>query len=82
MISRTLSGVWTTADGQIRLELRPDGRFDESHDGQPAVFTGRYVLDGEHLHLFEESGGVAFGRLVDGRLSIGAGAPTLAATTH
>jgi len=66
-----VSGVWTSPDGGISLELRPDGRFIETRDKPFNLFTGVYVLMGQTLKLFEDSGAVATGKLADGRLSIG-----------
>ena len=66
-----VSGVWTSPDGGISLELRPNGRFVETRAKPFNLFTGVYVLMGETLKLFEDSGAVATGTLADGRLSIG-----------
>ena len=66
-----VSGVWTSPDGGISLELRPNGRFVETRARPFNLFTGVYVLMGETLKLFEDSGAVATGTLSDGRLSIG-----------
>jgi hypothetical protein len=66
-----VSGVWTSPDGHICLELRPDGRFVETRDDLPEVFTGVYVLVGETLKLFEDHGAVVSGKLAGGRLSLG-----------
>lgn len=66
-----VSGVWTSPDGGISLELRPNGRFVETRARPFNLFTGVYVLMGETLKLFEDSGAVATGTLADGRLSIG-----------
>lgn len=66
-----VSGVWTSPDGHICLELRADGRFIETHDGFADPFTGVYILVGETLKLFEDRGAVVSGKLVDGRLSLG-----------
>ena len=72
MIAHTpVSGVWSSPDGRISLELRLDGTFSEQHAALHEAFTGVYVLLGEKLKLFEDSGAVATGRLADGRLSIG-----------
>jgi hypothetical protein len=67
-----VSGVWTSPDGGISLELRPDGRFVETRARPFNLFTGVYLLMGETLKLFEDSGAVVTGTLADGRLSIGA----------
>ena len=68
---RSVSGVWSSPDGHICLELRADGRFTETRDDVADVFTGVYVLVGETLKLFEDRGAVVSGKLVDGRLSLG-----------
>ncbi len=69
MIGRRVSGVWASADGGVSLELRPDGRFDERHDGE-LVFAGHYELIGDDIRLFEDGGGQLSGRLTEGRLSL------------
>lgn len=72
MIAHTpVSGVWSSPDGRITLELRLDGTFSERHAALRDSFTGVYVLVGEKLKLFENSGAVATGRLAHGRLSLG-----------
>jgi hypothetical protein len=81
MIAHTpVSGVWSSADGRISLELRLDGAFTETHAALSEAFTGVYVLVGEKLKLFEDSGAVATGRLAHGRLSISEDEPSLSAT--
>lgn len=72
MIAHTpVSGVWSSPDSRISLELRLDGTFTERHADLSEAFTGVYVLVGEKLKLFEDGGAVAAGRLTHGRLSIG-----------
>nr|WP_228122651.1 Atu4866 domain-containing protein [Saccharothrix syringae] len=44
-------GMWVTADGHIRQELRADGRYDFTATG--AIRDG--VLHHEHLMLYRES---------------------------
>lgn len=68
---RSVSGVWTSPDGRVSLELRADGRFVETRADLANAFTGVYVLVGESLKLFEDHGAVISGKLVDGRLSLG-----------
>lgn len=69
MIGRRVSGVWASANGAVSLELRPDGRFEERHDGE-LVFAGHYELIGDDVRLFEDGGGQLSGRLTEGRLSL------------
>ena len=66
-----VSGVWTSSDGRVSLELRADGRFVETRADLAEAFAGAYVLIGETLKLFEDHGAVISGKLVDGRLSLG-----------
>jgi hypothetical protein len=42
-----VSGIWTSPDGGISLELRPNGRFIETRAKPFNLFTGVYVLIGE-----------------------------------
>lgn len=69
MIGRRVSGVWASANGAVSLELLPDGRFEEHHDGE-LVFEGHYELIGDDVKLFEDGGGQLSGRLTEGRLSL------------
>ena len=32
-------GMWVTADGHIRQELRPDGRYDEARGSRQSAYT-------------------------------------------
>lgn len=66
-----VSGVWTSPDGRVSLELRTDGRFVETRADLSDAFTGVYILVGETLQLFEDRGAVISGKLFEGRLSLG-----------
>lgn len=41
-------GLWATADGFIRQELLPDGRYDEARDNRGSTYTGGYTVTGPH----------------------------------
>ncbi|MFB4281672.1 MULTISPECIES: Atu4866 domain-containing protein [unclassified Nonomuraea] len=61
-------GMWVTADGRIRQELRADGRYEEERDGRPRAYTGRYTVTGNHLDYFDDAGFTATGDVRDGVL--------------
>lgn len=62
------SGLWCTADGYIRHELRPDGRYVEARGAREAAYTGRYEVTGGHIEYSDDSGFTADGDVVDGVL--------------
>lgn len=62
-------GMWVTADGRIRQELRADGRYDEARDGRSSAYTGRFRLTGgSHLDYVDDTGFTATGDIRDGVL--------------
>ncbi len=61
-------GMWVTADGHIRQELLPDGRYDEARGTRPSAFTGRYTVTGSHLDYVDGTGFTATGDIRDGVL--------------
>ena len=61
-------GVWATADGHIRQELLPDGRYDEARGERASAYTGRYTVTGSHLDYVDDTGFTADGDFIDGVL--------------
>ncbi|MEW2086763.1 Atu4866 domain-containing protein [Streptomyces sp. NPDC005283] len=61
-------GVWVTADGHIRQELRADGRYDEARGTRRSAYSGRYTLTGSHLDYVDDTGFTATGDIRDGVL--------------
>ncbi len=61
-------GMWVTADGHIRQELRADGRYDEARGSRPSAYTGRYTVTGSHLDYVDDTGFTATGDIRDGVL--------------
>ncbi|MEV0349634.1 Atu4866 domain-containing protein [Nonomuraea sp. NPDC050680] len=49
MPNENVVGMWVTADGHIRQELLPDGRYDEARGDRRSAYTGRYTVTGAHL---------------------------------
>jgi hypothetical protein len=58
-------GMWVTADGRIRQELLPNGRYEEERDGRKRAYTGRYTVDGDHIDYFDDLGFTATGDVRD-----------------
>ncbi|MEV0847794.1 Atu4866 domain-containing protein [Streptomyces sp. NPDC049954] len=61
-------GMWVTADGHIRQELLPDGRYDEARGTRRSAYTGRYTVTGSHLDYVDDTGFTATGDIRDGVL--------------
>lgn len=61
-------GMWRTADGHIRQELRADGRYEEARGHRSSAYTGRCTVTGSHLDHVDDSGFTATGDIRDGVL--------------
>lgn len=66
--SETVVGMWVTADGYIRQELLPDGRYDEARGNKASAYQGRYEVDGSHINYWDDTGFEADGEFIDGVL--------------
>ncbi|MFJ3795066.1 Atu4866 domain-containing protein [Streptomyces sp. NPDC090088] len=63
-----VAGMWVTADGHIRQELRADGRYDEARGSRRSAYTGSYTVTGRHIDYVDDSGFTATGDIRDGVL--------------
>lgn len=61
-------GMWVTADGYIRHELLPNGRYDEARGERQSAYQGRYTIEGHHIEYVDDTGFTADGDFVDGVL--------------
>jgi len=61
-------GMWVTADGVIRHELLPTGRYDEARGSRKSAYQGNYRLTGNHIDYVDDTGFTADGEFVDGVL--------------
>lgn len=59
-------GMWVTPDGRIRQELLPNGRYDEARGARASAYRGRYVVRGNHIDYWDDTGFTADGTFVDG----------------
>ena len=60
-------GMWVSADGQIRHELLPDGRYDEQRGTRRSAYRGRYWVKGDRIAYLDDTGFAADGHFRDGR---------------
>ena len=68
MTTQSFAGMWVTADGHIRHELLPNGRYDEARGSKRNAYQGRYVITGNHIDYVDDTGFTADGDFVDGVL--------------
>ncbi|WP_328724240.1 Atu4866 domain-containing protein [Streptomyces sp. NBC_00259] len=61
-------GMWVTADGFIRQELLPNGRYDEARGSRKSAYTGGYTVTGNHIDYIDDTGFTATGDIRDGVL--------------
>lgn len=64
-------GMWVTADGHVRHELLPNGRYDEQRGNRRSAYRGRYTVTGNHIDYVDDTGFTADGDFVDGVLHHG-----------
>ena len=62
------AGMWVTADGHIRHELLPNGRYDEARGSRESAYRGRYEVRGDHIDYWDDTGFTADGDFIDGVL--------------
>lgn len=62
------AGMWVTADGNIRHELLPNGRYVEARGSREAAYRGRYTVTGDHIDYTDDTGFTADGDFRDGVL--------------
>lgn len=58
-------GMWVTADGRIRHELLPNGRYDEARGSRASAYRGRYEIRGNRIAYWDDTGFTADGTFVD-----------------
>lgn len=57
-------GMWVTADGHVRQELLPDGRYDEARGTRESAYTGSYEVRGNRIDYRDDTGFTADGTFV------------------
>jgi Agrobacterium tumefaciens protein Atu4866 len=68
MTAHDYLGMWVTADGHIRHELLPNGRYDEARGSRKSAYQGRYTITGNHIDYVDDTGFTADGDFIDGVL--------------
>jgi hypothetical protein len=61
-------GMWITADGHIRHNLLPNGRYDEARGNRESAYQGRYEVQGADIFYWDDTGFTADGKFIDGVL--------------
>lgn len=59
------AGMWVTADGHIRHNLLPNGRYDEARGNRESAYQGRYEVRGDDILYWDDTGFTADGKFVD-----------------
>lgn len=63
--------MWVTADGYIRHNLLPNGRYDEARGNRESAYQGRYEIRGNHIDYWDDTGFTADGTFIGGVLHHG-----------
>ncbi|TVS56833.1 hypothetical protein E2P66_04990 [Xanthomonas perforans] len=58
-------GLWVTADGHIRHQLLPNGRYVEARGRVERAYEGRYAVQGTHIDYWDDTGFTADGDFID-----------------
>ncbi len=58
-------GMWVTADRNIRHELLANGRYVEARGKRERAYLGRYVVTGNHIDYWDDTGFTADGDFID-----------------
>ena len=66
--AQSYAGLWVTADGQVRHELLPNGRYVEARGERENAYAGRYLVLGDHIEYRDDTGLTANGDFRDGIL--------------
>ncbi|WP_425337593.1 Atu4866 domain-containing protein [Rhizobium leucaenae] len=66
--SHSYAGLWVTADGYVRHNLLPIGRYDEARGRRESAYQGRYEVSGDHIDYWDDTGFTADGEFIDGVL--------------
>lgn len=60
--------MWVTADGHVRQELLPEGRYDEARGSRKSAYQGNYWVTKDHIDYQDDTGFSADGEFRDGVL--------------
>ena len=68
MMNHDYTGLWITADSDVRQALLPNGRYIEARGHLDVAYQGAYWIDGDHIKYRDDTGFSADGHFVDGVL--------------
>lgn len=58
-------GMWVTDNGHVRLELLPNGRYDEARGNRQSAYQGRYAIKEDYIEFWDDTGFTADGNFED-----------------
>ena len=58
-------GLWVTADGRIRHELLPTGRYVEARGDRERAYEGCYEVKASHIDYWDDTGFTADGEFIE-----------------
>jgi hypothetical protein len=56
IVQKNVAGMWRSADGAVRLDLRPDGDYERGIAGRRQPSHGSYLVDGPCVLLQDDNG--------------------------
>ncbi|MBZ9737590.1 MULTISPECIES: Atu4866 domain-containing protein [unclassified Mesorhizobium] len=59
------TGLWVTGDGHIRHQLLPNGRYVEARGTREKAYQGRYLVTGNHIDYWDDTGFTADGEFIE-----------------
>ena len=68
MTNHDYTGLWVTADSEIRQALLPNGRYIEARGHLDIAYQGEYCIKGDHIEYRDDTGFAAAGDFIDGVL--------------
>ncbi len=68
MMNHDYTGLWITADSEVRQVLLPNGRYVEARGHLDVAYQGSYWIEGDHIEYRDDTGYVDSGDFVDGVL--------------
>lgn len=64
-LAHSYADMWVTADGRVRHNLLPNGRYDEARGNRESAYQGCYEIDGNHIEYWDDTGFTADGDFID-----------------
>ena len=69
VVNHPYAGLWVTADGHVRHELLPNGRYVEARGTRESAYRGQYEVTGNHIEYWDDAGFSADGDFINSVLN-------------